>query len=258
MLFEIPDVEIFALMLVRVTAALMAMPIFGQQGLPGGLKVGLGLLFTLLLFPVVPQALPAPSGSVLGIFVLALKETICGLLIGYAAGAVFYAVEFGGAIIGYQAGFSIVASIDPMTQNRNAVLGRVQYILVVLIFLTMNGHHLFLSGLARSFETIPLGMLHLDGSLMEWMVGIAAGVSETAIKLVAPIMVALLLTDIGLGILARVAPQMNIFVVGFPLKVGIVLLLMSSGMGALAWLFAGHFAEFTQRFMVLLKLLGPA
>lgn len=257
MLLDINNIEIFILMLVRITAAITAMPIFGKQGLPRMLKAGLGVLLALLLFPIVPHALPGPKDSLANMFILALKETICGLLIGYATRAVFWAVEFAGAIIGYQAGFSIVASIDPMTSTRNAVLGRVQYIMVVLIFLSMNGHHLFLSGLAQSFEMIPLGALHLNRHLLEWLLDVAAGVSEMAIKLAAPIMVALLVTDVGLGILARVSPQMNIFVVGFPLKVGIVLILMSGGMGALAWLFAGHFGEFSQQFMVLIKLLGP-
>ena len=258
MIFDIKDIEIFILMLVRVTAALTVMPIFGQQGLPRMLKAGLGVLFALLLFPIVPHVLPGPKDSLIFMFILVLKETVCGLLIGYATRAVFWAVEFAGAIIGYQAGFSIVSSIDPMTRARNAVLGRVQYIMVVLIFLSMNGHHLFLSGLAQSFEMVPLGALHLDRHLLEWILDVAAGVSEMAIKLAAPIMVALLMTDVGLGILARVAPQMNIFVVGFPLKVGIVLILMSGGMGTLAWLFAGHFSKFGQQFMVLIRLLGPA
>ena len=258
MIFDIKDIEIFILMLVRVTAALAAMPIFGQQGLPSMLKAGLGVLFVLLLFPVVPHVFPGPKDSLIVMFVLAVKETICGLLIGYATNAVFWAVEFAGAIIGYQTGFSIVASIDPMTNIQNAVLGRIQYIMVALIFLSMNGHHLFLSGLAQSFEIIPLGTLHLNPHLLQWILGIAAGVSEMAIKLSAPIMVALLMTDVGLGILARVAPQMNIFVIGFSLKVGIVLVLMSSGMGTLAWLFTEHFSEFSRQFMVLIKLLGPA
>ncbi|MFH1009839.1 MAG: flagellar biosynthetic protein FliR [bacterium] len=258
MLVDIQDIERFVLILIRVTAALAVMPIFGQQGLPNVLKIGLGFLIAHLLSGVVSLSVPAPSGATIEIFLLAVKETVCGLLIGYATQAVFYAVDFGGAILGYQTGFSIVASIDPMTQNQNAVLQRIQYISAMLIFLTIDGHHLFLSGLARSFETIPLGGIHLDSSLLAWTVGIAAGISEAAIMLAAPIMVALLLTDIGLGVLARVAPQMNIFVVGFPLKVAIVLLLLSSGMTAFGRLFLGHFAEFRQSFFALLKLLAPA
>lgn len=256
MIFDTQDIEIFSLILIRVTSALIAMPIFGQRGIPRTVKIGLGLFLTFLLIPVIPQIGPAPQGSIAELFVLALKETVCGLLIGYAAHFVFYAVEFAGAIVGYQAGFAIVSSIDPMTNARNPVLGRVQYIMVVLIFLSINGHHFFLSGLAKSFETIPLGLLNLDRPLLAWTVSMAAGVSETAIKLAAPVMVALIMTDIGLGILARIAPQMNIFVVGFPLKIGIALLLLSSGMGAFAWLFTNHFYEFRHQFLTLIKLLG--
>jgi len=258
MFIDLPDIERFTLILIRVTSALAVMPIFGQQGLPRLLKVGLGFLVAHLLNGVVSLTVPAPTGVTAEIFLLAVKETVCGLLIGYATQAVFYAVDFGGAILGYQTGFSIVASIDPMTQNQNAVLQRVQYICAMLIFLTIDGHHLFLTGLARSFETIPLGGIHLSSSLLAWMVGIAAGISEAAIMIAAPIMVALLLTDIGLGVLARVAPQMNIFVVGFPLKVAIVLLLLSSGMAAFGQLFLGHFGEFRQSFFELLRLLAPA
>lgn len=244
-------------MLVRISAAFMAMPIFGQRGIPRTLKVSLALAMTLLLFPVVPHASPVGEGALFGFFVLILKETVCGLVIGYAINFVFYAVEFAGAIIGYQAGFAIVASIDPMTNRRNPVLGRVQYILSVLLFFLLDGHHLFLSGLAKSFTTIPLGQIQIHESFLTWTLSIIAGISVAAVQVVAPIMVALILTDVGLGILARVAPQMNIFVVGFPLKVGIVLLLMSSGMGAFAWLYTKHFDAFRHQFMILLKLLGP-
>ncbi|MBU1707242.1 flagellar biosynthetic protein FliR [bacterium] len=257
MLFDIQNIEGFIFMLVRISAALMAMPIFGQQGIPRMLKVSLALAITLLLFPVVPHASPAGEGALFGFLVLILKETVCGLVIGYAINYVFYAVEFAGAIIGYQAGFAIVSSIDPMTNSRNPVLGRVQYILVVLLFFLLNGHHLFLSGLAQSFETIPLGMVQIHQPFLTWTLSIITGITATAVMVVAPIMVALILTDVGLGILARVAPQMNIFVVGFSLKVGIVLLLMSSGMGAFAWLFTKHFSEFRHQFFILLKLLGP-
>ncbi len=257
MLFDIQDIECFVLILVRVTAALAAMPIFGYQGLPGMLKVGLGFLFAQLLVGVVPHAVPAPSGALIEIFVLVVKETVCGLLIGYATQAVFYAVEFGGAIIGYQTGLSIISSIDPMTQNQNSVLERIQYIFALFILFSINGHHFFLTGLARSFETIPLGMIHLDRSFLTWAVATAAGISETAIMLSAPIMVALLLTDIGLGVLARVAPQMNIFVVGFPLKVAIVMLLMSTGMAAFGQVFLTHFVEFRESFLTLLRLIAP-
>ena len=258
MLFDVQDIEIFALMLIRVTAAITAMPIFGQRGIPKTVKVGFGVILTLLLVPVIPQSGYAPQGALLGLFVLAVRETICGLLIGYAANFVFYAVDFAGAIVGYQTGFAMAASIDPMTNARNPILGRVQYVMVVLIFLTLNGHHFLITGLARSFETIPLGVFQFDRPLLAWTVSMAAGISETAVMLAAPVMVSLLLTDVGLGILARIAPQMNIFVVGFPLKVGLVLLLMSSGMGAFAWFFTRHFAEFRVQYLALMKLLGPA
>jgi flagellar biosynthetic protein FliR len=258
MMFDVVQIEVFSLMLVRVTAALAAMPIFGQQALPSTVKIGLGFFLTMLLFGAVPHSLPATNGTIIEIFFIGIKETVCGLLIGFATQGIFYAVEFGGAILGYQTGFSIVSSIDPMTQNQNDVIARIQNIFVTLIFLSMNGHHLFLSGLAGSFETIPLGMIHVDRSLLAWTVTAMLGISKTAVMLAAPIMVALLMTDIGLGILARVAPQMNIFVVGFPLKVALVLLLMSGGMSGLAWLFAGHFGEFRNQFFVLLKLLSPS
>jgi flagellar biosynthetic protein FliR len=257
MLFDIQDIECFLLILVRVTAALAAMPIFGQQGLPGMMKVGLGFLFAQLLTGVVPHPAIAPSGALIEIFVLVVKETVCGLLIGYATQAVFYAVQFGGAMIGYQTGLSIISSIDPMTQNQNSVLERIQYIFALFILFSVDGHHFFLTGLARSFQTIPLGMIHLDHSFLSWMVTTAAGISETAVMLSAPIMVALLLTDIGLGVLARVAPQMNIFVVGFPLKVAIVLLLMSSGVAAFGHMFLSHFVEFRESFLTLLKVISP-
>jgi flagellar biosynthesis protein FliR len=254
--FDITQIEFFTLVFIRVVTALAVLPVFGHTAFPATAKAGLAGVITLLLVPALAAQLPPPSGTILDYFLLAMRETVCGLLLGFAGHFVFYAVEIAGQLIGFQAGFSVVSSIDPNTESQSTVITQFYNIVALLIFVTMNGQHMLLQALADSFKIVPVGHMFADGRLSEWTLTAVTKVMVDGIRLAAPLMVTLFLTDIGLGILTRVAPTLNVFVLGFPLKVAITLLMLSTTLGAVVMVFTGQVGHFMQAMPSFLKLLA--
>ncbi len=129
-------------------------------------------------------------------------------------------------------GFGIANVIDPMTGAQSPILGNLKYIIALLLFLSFNGHHYLLEGIMRSYEWIPLDnnlfYLNNNGQLSDFMIRTFSSVFSISFQIAAPLVVALFLADVGLGLLARVSPQFNIFVIGLPLKIllGFVMLLL--------------------------------
>jgi flagellar biosynthetic protein FliR len=252
---DISQIEFFTLVFIRTVTALAVLPVFGHSAYPAMAKAGLAGAIALLMVPVLAVRMPAPSGTILDFFMLAMRETVCGLLLGFAGHFIFYAVEIAGQLVGFQAGFSVVASIDPNTDSQSTVITQFYNVVALLIFVTINGHHYLLQALADSFRVIPVGTLHVDGRLSQWTLQAVMGVTVDGIRLAAPLMVTLFLTDVGLGILTRVAPTLNVFVLGFPLKVAITLLMLSMTLGAVVMVFEGQVGQFARGIPSFLKLL---
>ena len=252
---DISQIEFFTLVFIRTVTALAVLPVFGHAAFPAMTKAGLAGVIALLMVPVLAARMPAPSGTLLDFFLLAMRETVCGLLLGFAGYFMFYAVEIAGQLVGFQAGFSVVASIDPNTDSQSTVITQFYNVVALLVFVTINGHHYLLQALADSFRVIPVGQLHADGRLSQWTLQAATGVMADGIRLAAPLMVTLFLTDIGLGILTRVAPTLNVFVLGFPLKVAITLFMLSMTLGAVVLAFTGQVGQFARGIPSFLKVL---
>ncbi|MBU0509500.1 flagellar biosynthetic protein FliR [bacterium] len=252
---DIAHVELFVLVFIRVASALAVLPVFSHGAVTPMVKAALSAAIALLLVPTLTSGLPATSGTLPDFFLLAIRETLCGILLGFAGQFLFYAIDIGGQLIGFQAGFSIVASIDPNTETQSTVLTQVYNLTAILVFLAIDGHHTMLRAVADSFHSIPIGGLAVGSSLSEWTLNAAKTALADGIRLAAPIMVTLLLTDVGLGILVRVAPQMNIFVVGFPLKIGITLIMIGTTLGSVIAIFTAQYAEFGRQIPGFLRLL---
>jgi flagellar biosynthesis protein FliR len=253
--FDIAQIELFVLVFIRIVSALAVLPVFSHSAIPPMIKAGLAGVLALLLVPAMSVTLPASTGTILDFFELGLRETVCGILIGFAGQFLFYAVDIAGQLIGFQAGFSVVSSIDPNTEAQSTVLTQAYNLVAMLVFLSIDGHHMMIRALADSLRIIPIGQLSLDGRLSQWMLLGTRGVMADGIRMAAPMMVTLLLTDVGLGILTRVAPTLNVFVLGFPLKICVTLLMISVTLGAVFSMFTYQYGEFVRGFPGYLKLL---
>jgi len=133
----------------------------------------------------------------------------------------FMAFQFGGQIVGFQMGFAIVNVVDPQSQQQVSLIGSLEYTIAALLFLVLNGHHLLLMALARSFTIVPPLSVSPDVEVYGGLVRMTSQVFVIAVRIAAPAMAALLLTNVALSIIARTVPQMNIFIVGFPIGIAV-------------------------------------
>lgn len=228
--FSVDTIEAFFLMFVRVSLILALMPIFSSSAIPPQIKVGLSLILTMVLIAAVPHAaasLAAPSGAPLAMLVLlVIKEALVGLAMGFAGSFLFAGVQFAARLLDTEIGFGMVDLIDPLSDAPVSVMGQLWVIVFTVFLLLINGHYFFLLAIEKSFEVVPLGAVHFHaGSIAAHFTDMAGAVFVLAIKMSAPIYVALLLTEMALGVVARTVPQINIFFVGIPMK-------MIVGMGA--------------------------
>lgn len=215
------EVLAFALVLSRVAGIFAALPVFGGRTLPMRIKIVITVMITLSCFPalnVVPPEMPTDAFSV---GLLAGKEIMIGLTLSFITRVIFSAVEFSGQIIGMQMGFTMSSIIDPSLGSQTQVMSVMQTLFATLLFLSMDIHHLFIRTIIDSFRLIPLGAWRLNGDIITFLTMKTAEILVLGVRLAAPVMVALLLTSITLGIMARAFPQMNVFMVSMPLNIGI-------------------------------------
>ena len=215
------EVILFALVLSRVAGMFSALPVFGGKRLPLRIKVFTVVAITLTCFPILSLTPPDMPNDILTLGVLALREVMVGVTLSFITQILFSAVEYSGQIIGMQMGFTISSIIDPTSGNQTQIMSVMQTLLATLMFLSMNVHHMFIRSIVESFRIIPLGVWHLNGEIITFLTRATADIFVLGVRLAAPVMVALLLTSVTLGIMARAFPQMNVFMISFPLNIGI-------------------------------------
>ncbi len=220
------EVIFFMLVLSRVAGIFAAMPVFGGKVVSTRIKALIVFMITLVCFPTLSVTLPQMPSDTFSLALLALSELMIGLTLAFITQIIFSAVEFSGQIIGMQMGFTISSILDPSRGTQVQIMSVVQTLFTTLIFLSLNIHHLFIRAIMDSFTAIPLGGWRMSGELVNFLVLRTADIFIIGIRLAAPVMVALLLTSVALGIMARAFPQMNIFMISLPLNVGLGLMIL--------------------------------
>lgn len=250
----------FLLVLCRISAFMVVAPVFSSRNVPRTLKIGLAFFISVMVFLSVgfDTKVVVDAAYLLAV----LREVLAGLLIGYVAYLFFTVMQIAGAFMDLTIGFGIANIVDPITGTNAPILGNFKYMLTILVFLSLNGHHYLLAAIMDSYKWLPLdnALYHsiAQGSVADFLVRTFADTFMLALQISAPIVVAMILVDIGLGFLARSAPQYNVFVVGIPIKImaGMVLLIiLLPGFGAL---FQMVFDEMFRRLDQLLALLKQA
>jgi flagellar biosynthesis protein FliR len=219
------QVLLFTFLFLRIGAMLIMIPVIGERTVPLSVKGGLTILISLLLLPNLHTKLPdLHSESEAEIFFLVIamcSEVLIGIVIGFAAKIIFSGIQFAGEMIGIQIGFSIVNVIDPISSAQVSVISEFQYLVALLIYLAVDAHHTFILAIADSYRFASPFAYHLSGSLVQYILVFSKELFVTAIKISAPIMAVLFFTNVALGIVARTVPQINIFIVGFPLQIAV-------------------------------------
>ena len=211
------DIVAFVLVLSRVGGLFALAPVFSAKMIPLRAKVLLASAVSLALMPLASHGQHLPSDAP-RIALLILKEAGVGLAFAFALAALAAAVQSGAALLDTVIGFSFAALVDPINNQQNAVLGEFYTLFATMIFLAIGGDHLMLMGLARTYEVLPLSAMPDVSVLAAHSLDALEQVLALGLEIVAPAVLALVVTDAALGVVARAVPQMNVFVVGLPAK----------------------------------------
>ena len=218
------------LIFVRLTSFFIIAPLFSMKGVPNQFKVGLGVFISLIAFSSLDIEEPLIMDSYY--IMLVIKEFSVGISLGFTAALLLYTVQIAGAFIDFQMGFAIASVMDPQTGSQVPIIGHFKYILALLFLLTVNGHHLMLDGVMQSYHVFPVETLAFASEfedIAHFITTLFLEMFLIALQMALPIVGALFLIDVALGILAKTVPQLNIFAVGLPLKifVGFIMLFLS-------------------------------
>ena len=204
----------------RILGLISAAPLFGNTSVPVSVKVGLGVLLAMIMAPLVPAVAAADPMSLAG-FLILLQELLIGLAMGFSIRIVFAAVEMAGEISSLTMGLGFATFFDPQSQGRSSALSQFLALLVTMAFLAVNAHLVLLSALAESFISLPIAAVPVNGAGFHQLVDWGGKIFSSGVQLSLPIVAALLITNIALGILTRAAPQLNLFGIGFPITLGV-------------------------------------
>jgi len=219
--------DMFLLVFVRMTGLFVVAPIFGRRNIPTYFKVGFSFFIALILVNTIPLQQVQYDENILSYALLVIKEFVLGLSIGFVAYLVFTAIYIAGEVIDMQIGFGIVNVMDPVNNIQVPVTSNVYFIISMLLFLAIDGHHMLIRTLYYSFDSLPVGGAMFDKDLVNGLMDLFGTVFATGIKIAGPILASILIADIALGAISKTVPQINIFVIGMPLKiiVGLIVLL---------------------------------
>ena len=208
----------------RVSVLFFLLPLFGARGVPTLWKIGLSMIVAIVLTPAVPVPQTYPA-TVLEILLGMTAELLMGFIIALTIKMTFAVVEMAGHFMSFQMGFAMARAMDPQTGSESTVLTQFVYLFTILIFLSIDGHHIFIRALASSFHIVPPNSFSFDPSLSNILIHVSGNMFLVGLKIAAPILVALFLSNLCLGIVARTVPQVNILMVGFPINLCIGLIL---------------------------------
>jgi flagellar biosynthetic protein FliR len=256
-LIPVEQFQTFLIVTSRVAGFIGAIPVISSAQAPGRIKTAMVVAISLAVFPVMSGAVPNISFSPLPFMLLIISELLLGLLLGLVARLIFTAVEFGATVIGYQMGFAAAEVFDPQNQRQVALISQFQNIFAILIFLAINGHHLFLQTAIRSYELLPPGQLDLSGQAVPYLMELASHMFSIGVQFSAPVLAVLLLSGLILGVLARVFPQLNVFLLSFPINIGAAFIVIALTLNMVSVLIRREFDILGERFVLLLQYLNP-
>ncbi len=257
-----PDkIEIFFLLFIRTLSLIIFLPVLGYQAVDMRVKIPFSLILSLSLTGLVdPQYLNINLNSNslnLAVFTIhVINEIFFGIILGFLTMFIFNAFQFAGEMMSRQMGLSMLSMMDPTLETNISGLSKFQYIFLMLIFLLIGGHLFFIEALAKSIEIVPVGYLsYLNfGEIMAIFINNFTDLFVIGIKAGVPIVGSLFVVEAGLGVVARTAPQIHIFLVSIPLKIGVGFILLLLSFSFIISLFIRNFGEIQADFFKIIQL----
>jgi flagellar biosynthetic protein FliR len=253
-----PKIQIFLLILFRASGVFLIAPVFGHAAVPSQFKIALILLLTIVLMATIGEStLPAVT-SLADLMVLAAKELLVGVAIGFVFALLFWGVQSAGSIAGYQMGLTIASVVDPSTNQEQSVISQFWLLVSLMIFFGINGHHMIVRAFYDSYTAIPAGHVVINGSTGELLLKFSAYVLVIALKLAAPVMVTMLLADVALGTISKLLPTMNVFIVSFGVKIAAGFAVVALSLPMFAYVLEKTTAYLNEQLITLLATMGKA
>ena len=251
------DVPLFLLTLFRVSGVVMLAPVFGSQISPAPLKAFLSLTLAALFWPmVVAPGTPLPADWA-SFGLAAVQELGLGLLIGFAAAAIFAGVQFGGYLVDQELGILQANILDPLSNEQISIFGQFKVFLATAVYLLIDGHHLLIHAVARSFRSLPLtGIRFSEGAATLLTEDLLRDLFRMGVEIAAPALVTLFLVTIAMAFMARTVPEMNLFVLGFSIRLAVGFGVLMAGTGLFVAIFQSRFLSHAGGLGRLVELLG--
>ncbi|MBN2183418.1 MAG: flagellar biosynthetic protein FliR [Sedimentisphaerales bacterium] len=237
------------MVLTRISAFFLVLPVFGWQSIPVRIKVAMTLLLTIFFSMLIELPSYGRQVSNIEAILLISNEAIYGLALGLVATLLFAAVKIGARIIEQQIGLNMAEILDPLTGETTQPLSSLMEMIFIILFLSANGHHLFLSIILRSYEVFPAGTIPTISILTDGIIKSSSAMLLAGLKLAAPILAAFLILMVILAVLARVVPEMNILFISLPMRVGLGFIMVI--------IFLPYFGSFINEFADLMGKLLP-
>ena len=236
------------MVLTRISAFFLVVPVFGWKSIPVRIKVSITFLLTIFFVFIIPVPLENSQVTLLEAILLLSNEAIYGFALGVIVSLIFSAVRLGGRIVERQIGLAMAQILDPLTGERTQPLGSLLEMVLILLFLSANGHHLLLLIISRSYDSFPVGSIPTIQILTTGIIQAGSAMFISGLKISAPILAAFLLLMVVLAILARIVPEMNILFISLPLRVGLGLLMMTIFVPFISS-FVSEFADFMNKLL---------
>lgn len=215
------------LVVFRMAGMMLTAPLFSSVAVPARVRVWLTVTMAAVVMPIVWSTLPTQltlHRAVTGL----VGELLLGMLIGLVFSLLFVGMQIGGLMIGRQAGLAMAQAFNPAINSEDTILGQFYFLVATAVFLVMNGHHILINALVQSFTSVPVLSFAAGPNVV---VAVAGGLAEAftvGVRLAGPVLIALFLSSISLNFVAKTMPQLNILVVGFPLRVMVALLIAAA------------------------------
>ncbi|MFV0436163.1 MAG: flagellar biosynthetic protein FliR [Desulfopila sp.] len=255
-LVPLAQVQAYLVILARVAGFISAIPVFSSTQSPTRVRAALAIMVALVLYPVMVAHLPPVSFTPLPFTLFVINEVLLGAIMGLVARLIFTAVEFGATVIGYQMGFAAANVFDPTGERQIALISQFQNMFAILLFLAVDGHHLFFRLAVRSYELLPPGQLNLKGDAIPYLMELGSRMFALGVQFSAPVLILLLLSGLILGVLARVFPQLNVFILSFPLNIATAFIVIALTLELSAALLSREFDTLGQTLITLLNFLN--
>ena len=253
---SLQQLQPFFFIFLRVIAIVMTVPMMDSRNVPILFKAGLAIALSMILYQQLDLSPFALNPNLIVFSIGVISEVLLGIIIGMVVKLVFAGIQLAGQLVGFQMGFSIANVMDPASSSQVPIIAQFNYIIAILIFLTLNAHHWFIRAMVESFQIIPPLQFFFTPDLMPLLIAIGGNMFVIAIKVGAPLIAVLLFTSVAMALMARTVPQMNIFIVAMPLKIVVGIFFIGITLPFLISFFHQTFATLGEDLVRILKIIG--